>query len=85
MKNGLYMSSEKNRRLSQNEKPVPALKPGLYLLKSFQCIWRDIKGVAYYEQLIHKRTLSTDAYCQQIDRVRKLCSPALINRDGIII
>ncbi|GFW47755.1 mariner Mos1 transposase [Trichonephila clavipes] len=45
-------------------------KPELAVRKVLLCIWRDWKGIIYYELLPYGQTLNSDIYCQQLDRLK---------------
>ncbi|GFW97668.1 mariner transposase [Trichonephila clavipes] len=62
-------------------------KPGLTARKVLLCIWRDWKGISYYELLPYGQTLNSDLYCQQMDRFKPAIDqkwPELANRRGVV-
>ena len=62
-------------------------KPGLTARKVLLCIWRDWKGIIYYELFPYSETLNSDLYSQQLDRLKLAIDekwPELANRRGVV-
>ncbi|CAK9834554.1 Histone-lysine N-methyltransferase SETMAR [Anthophora retusa] len=67
--------------------PQTVAKPGLTARKVLLCVWWDWKGILYYELLQSGRTLNSDVYCKQLDRVKQAIGekrPELANRKGVV-
>ncbi|GFW62809.1 mariner Mos1 transposase [Trichonephila clavipes] len=55
-------------------------KPRLTARKVLLCIWREWKGIIYYELLRYGLTLNSDIYCQQLDRLKlAICDESIRN------
>ncbi|GFS68994.1 histone-lysine N-methyltransferase SETMAR [Trichonephila clavipes] len=55
--------------------------------KVLLCIWRDWKGIIYYELLPYGQTLNSDLYCQQLDHLKLEIDqkrPKLAHRKGVV-
>ncbi|GFY19936.1 mariner Mos1 transposase [Trichonephila clavipes] len=63
-------------------------KHRLTAMKILLCIWRDWKGIIYYELLPYGQTLnSSDIYCQQLDYFKLAIDQKrseLANRRGVV-
>jgi len=85
----LYVNVERKRQwLDKGQNPLPTAKPSLHLKKVLLCVWRDCKGVIYFELLDQNQTITADMYCQQLHHVKTSLAtkrPALINRCGVIL
>ena len=71
----------------RNEPPPTTPKAGLHPEKVMLCIWRNRKGVLYYELLLEKQTINSNKYCSQLDRLKAALDekhPELVNRKRII-
>ncbi|GFY14955.1 mariner Mos1 transposase [Trichonephila clavipes] len=56
--------------LKRGEASQTMPKPGITTRKVLLCIWRDWKGIIYYELLPWGKTLNSDIYCQQLDHLK---------------
>ncbi|GFU79539.1 mariner transposase [Trichonephila clavipes] len=56
--------------LKRVEAAQTVAKPGLTSRKVLLCIWWDCKGMIYYELLPSGRTLNSDLYCHQLNRLK---------------
>ena len=56
--------------------------------KTLLCIWCNFEGVIHYELVPNNRTIDTDLYCAQLDRMYAELSrkyQALINRKRLLL
>ena len=71
----------------QNEPPPTTPKTGLHSKKVMQCMWRDQKGVLYYELLLENRMINSNNYCSKLNPLKAVLNekhPELANRKLII-
>ncbi|CAK9798994.1 Histone-lysine N-methyltransferase SETMAR [Anthophora plagiata] len=84
----LYNNVQRKRSWGkQNESPLTTAKDGLHPKKVMLCIWWDWKGVLYHELLPYNRTINSDVYCNQLDRLKAAIDekrPELANRRGVV-
>lgn len=84
----LYNNVQRKRSWGkQNVPPLTTAKDGLHPKKVMLCIWWDWKGVLYHELLPHNRTINSDVYCAQLDRLKAAIEekrPELVNRKGVV-
>ena len=67
----LYNNVQRKRSCGkQNGSLLTTAKDGLHQKKVLLCIWWDWKGVLYHELLPHNRTINSDIYCNQLDRLK---------------
>lgn len=83
-----YHNTTRKRSWSkQGEAPQPIAKPGLTPKKIMLCVWWDWKGIVHYELLPPGKTINSDFYCEQLDRLNQKIQkkrPELFNRKGIV-
>ena len=78
----------KNQWLSPGQKPIPTPKPGLHPRKALLCVWWDCIGIIHFEVLEMGQTVTSDIYCQQLDRLQQALitkRPSLVNRKGVVL
>ncbi|GFT08509.1 mariner Mos1 transposase [Trichonephila clavipes] len=44
-------------------------KPGIHQRRVLLCLWWDRKGPVYYELLKQGKTINSDLYCSQLDKL----------------
>jgi [histone H3]-lysine36 N-dimethyltransferase SETMAR len=85
----LYVNVKRKKQwLSRGQKPLPTPKSGLHPVKVMLCVWWDKDGIIHFELLDSNLTVTSDVYCQQLERLRQALvkkRPALVNRKGIIL
>ncbi|GFU45985.1 mariner Mos1 transposase [Trichonephila clavipes] len=62
-------------------------KPSIHQRRVLLCLWWDRKGPVYYELLKQQKTINSDLYCNQMDKLNaaiKEKRPALASRKGIV-
>ena len=62
-------------------------KLGLTARKVLLCIFWDWKGIIYHESFPFGKTLNSDLFCQQLDRLKLAIDqkrPELANRRGVV-
>ena len=78
----------KRQWLFPKQTPVPTRKPGLHPKKALLCVWWNIQGIIHFEVLEPGQTITSDLYCEQLERVNQALinkHPALVNRKGVIL
>lgn len=55
--------------VKSNKKAKPTPKPSLTIRKVLLCVWWDYKDIIYYELLKPRQTITSDIYCEQLDRL----------------
>ncbi|XP_024892924.1 histone-lysine N-methyltransferase SETMAR-like [Temnothorax curvispinosus] len=71
----------------RSEPPQIASKAGLYPSKIMLSIWWDWKNVVYYKLLPKNKTINSDVYCNQLDKLNAAIHekrPELVNRKGVV-
>ncbi|VUZ56057.1 unnamed protein product, partial [Hymenolepis diminuta] len=43
---------------------------GLHMRKIILCVWRDLKGIVYYELMGDDQTIKSEVYCHQLARLK---------------
>ena len=85
----LYDNVKKKRQwVDRGEEPEPTAKAGLHPKKVLLCIWWDISGPVHYELMPTNRTVNSEIYAAQMDRLHeklKCLRPALVNRKQVIL
>jgi histone-lysine N-methyltransferase SETMAR len=69
------------------EAPKPTPKKNLHSKKLMICVWWDMEGIIY-ELLRRNKTINSEVYCQQLDRVNEFLKekrPHLFNRKGVVV
>jgi len=65
------------------EPPGKVAKRDIHSKKTMVTVWWSMSGVIYYEFLKQGKTITSDVYCEQLDKMNeklKIQQPALINR-----
>jgi histone-lysine N-methyltransferase SETMAR len=85
----LYVNIKRKKQwLSRGQKPVPTAKPDLHPQKIMLCIWWDMRGVIHFELLNSNQTITSELYCQQLDRLNQSLvqnHSSLVNRKGVLL
>lgn len=79
--------SRKRSWIMKDEPPQTSPKRGIHEKKVMISVWWDWQGLIYFELLPSNRTINSDVYCNQIDKLNecmKLKRPSLTNRKGIV-
>lgn len=70
-----YDNVNRKRSWSNRGKPVETVvKPELMTRKVLLCVQWDYQGIIYYELLSYGKTLNSEVYCQQLDRLKETSS-----------
>ncbi|XP_014488991.1 PREDICTED: histone-lysine N-methyltransferase SETMAR-like [Dinoponera quadriceps] len=84
----VYDNIKRKRSWSKrDEPPQTTSKADIHQKKILLSIWWNWKGVVFFELLPKNRTINTDVYCQQLNKLNaaiKEKRPELVNRKGII-
>ena len=51
-------------------------------------VWWDYMGIIHFELLPKGKTVNSEVYCQQLDRLQEALMakrPALVNRNGVVL
>ena len=84
----VYNNVNRKRSWSKRDEPSQTTsKADIHQKKVMLSVWWDWKGVVYFELLPRNRTIDSDVYCQQLDKLNTAINkkrPELINRKGII-
>lgn len=85
----LYSNNKRqNQWLSPGQRPIPTPQNGLHPKKVLLCVWWDYIGIIHFELLQPGQTITSEFYCQQLDRLHQQLTikrPALLNRKGVIL
>jgi histone-lysine N-methyltransferase SETMAR len=76
----------KREWLRPGEAPKPTPKKNLHSKKLMICVWWDMEGIIY-ELLRSNKTINSEVYCQQLDRVNECLKekrPHLDSRKGVV-
>jgi histone-lysine N-methyltransferase SETMAR len=83
----MYNNVERKRSwCRQDERPLSTPEAELHQKKVMLCIWWDWKGILYYELLPRNKTINSDVYCSQLDRLKAAFDqkrPELVNNKGV--
>ena len=67
----LHNNVERKRSWGKRNEPPPTTpKASLCPKKAMLYIWRDWKGVLYYELLPENQTINSNKYCSQLDQLK---------------
>ncbi|XP_014473025.1 PREDICTED: histone-lysine N-methyltransferase SETMAR-like [Dinoponera quadriceps] len=84
----VYDNIKRKRSWSKrDEPPQTTSKADIHQKKILLSIWWDWKGMVFFYLLPRNRTINTDVYCQQLDKLNaaiKEKRPELVNRKGVI-
>ena len=70
-----------------SDEPLPTTPNSSLHPKKVMCIWRDWKGVLYYELLLESQMINSNKYCSQLDQLKVALDEKhleLVNRKHII-
>lgn len=66
----LYINYQRRHQwLSAGQPAVPTPKPDLHPKKVMMSVWWNVQGIIYWELLPDGCSVTSDLYCQQLDRV----------------
>jgi len=87
-KNGLFttMSAEERSWSRRGEAPERQAKAEIHQKKVMLSMWWDWKGPVFYELLPKNKTINSDVYCEQLQKLNDAIAqkrPELINRKGV--
>jgi len=71
----------------RDELPLQALKRDSHQKKVMLSVWWDFKGIVHFELLPRNKTINSEIYCQQLERLSDALlhkRPTLVNRKGVI-
>lgn len=64
-------TSRRNQWLDPKQKPVGVAKPSRFCQKAMLCVWWNIYGLVHFEVLDGKKTVDSELYCAQLERVNQ--------------
>lgn len=84
----VYNNVERKRSWSRrDDSPQTSSKAELHPRKVMLSVWWDWKDVVFFELLPRNRTITSDVYCRQLDRLNESViqkRPELVNRKGVV-
>ena len=60
---------QRKQWLDEDEKPSPRVKQDLHPQKTMMCVWWGMEGVIHWELLARNQTITSELYCQQLQRL----------------
>ena len=67
----LYINNYRQRSwVRGDQRPEPTPKPGPHPKKIMLSVWWGVRGIAHWELLPHKTTITTEFYFHQLDRLK---------------
>jgi len=80
------MSAEERSWSRRGEAPERQAKAEIHQKKIMLSMWWDWKGPVFYELLPKNKTINSDVYCEQLQKLNDTIAqkrPKLINRKGV--
>jgi histone-lysine N-methyltransferase SETMAR len=74
--------------LDKRQLPVPVTKRERFEKQALLCVWWNYEGLIYYELMPDGRTINTEMYSQQLEKMYTVLLqkyPALVNRKRVLL
>lgn len=85
----VYLNNPNRQKqwLSPGQPAIPVPKANRFDKKVMLCVWWNYEGIIHFELIPDGRTINSELYCQQLERVHEILKeryPSLINRKRTI-
>ena len=82
----LYTNPKRQKQwLSPGQDPIPTPQGDLHPKKVMLSVWWTIYGILHWEILEYGKTITSELYCQQLDRVNgRLCRQSKISHQDVV-